>query len=215
MAHLSKDPGLVAAFEQGLDVHRSTAAEVFGVPLEQVTPELRRRAKAINFGLMYGMSAFGLAQQLGIESKEAQEHMKVYFERYPSVQHYMHQARELAAKQGYVETLFGRRVFVPDINSKQVQLRHAAERAAVNAPLQGTAADIIKLAMIRVDQWIKQSQLPVVLIMQVHDELLFEVNESVLDAARTAIVSHMEHAVELSVPLVVDAGVGKNWGEAH
>ena len=196
-------------------MHRSTAAEVFGVPLEQVTPELRRRAKAINFGLMYGMSAFGLAQQLGIESKEAQEHMKVYFERYPSVQHYMHQARELAAKQGYVETLFGRRVFVPDINSKQVQLRHAAERAAVNAPLQGTAADIIKLAMIRVDQWIKQSQLPVVLIMQVHDELLFEVNESVLDAARTAIVSHMEHAVELSVPLVVDAGVGKNWGEAH
>ena len=215
MAHLSKDPGLVAAFEQGLDVHRSTAAEVFGVPLEQVTPELRRRAKAINFGLMYGMSAFGLAQQLGIESKEAQEHMKVYFERYPSVQNYMQQARELAAAHGYVETLFGRRVFVPDINSKQVQLRHAAERAAVNAPLQGTAADIIKLAMIRVDQWIKQSQLPVVLIMQVHDELLFEVNESVLTQARTEIVAHMEHAVELSVPLVVDAGVGKNWGEAH
>ena len=215
MAHLSKDPGLVAAFEQGLDVHQSTAAEVFGVSLDAVTPELRRRAKAINFGLMYGMSAFGLAQQLGIDTKEAQEHMTVYFARYPSVQNYMHQARQLAAQHGYVETLLGRRVFVPDINSKQVSVRHAAERAAVNAPLQGTAADIIKLAMIRVDRWIKHSQLPVVLVMQVHDELLFEVHEQVLEEARSNIVSHMEHAVELSVPLVVDVGIGQNWGEAH
>lgn len=215
MAHLSKDPGLVAAFEQGLDVHQSTAAEVFGVPLNAVTPELRRRAKAINFGLMYGMSPFGLAQQLGIDTKEAQEHMTVYFERYPNVQQYMQQARQLAAQQGYVETLFGRRVFVPDINSKQVSVRHAAERAAVNAPLQGTAADIIKLAMIDVNRWIKESRLPVSLVMQVHDELLFEVNEAVLDGARLSIVSHMEHAASLSVPLVVDVGVGANWGEAH
>lgn len=215
MAHLSKDPGLVAAFEQGLDVHQSTAAEVFGVPLDAVTPELRRRAKAINFGLMYGMSAFGLAQQLGIDTKEAQEHMTVYFERYPSVQQYMQQARQLAAQQGYVETLFGRRVFVPDINSKQVSVRHAAERAAVNAPLQGTAADIIKLAMIHVHRWIKESKLPVSLVMQVHDELLFEVNESVLDEACLNIVNHMEHAANLSVPLVVDVGIGPNWGEAH
>lgn len=215
MAHLSKDPGLVTAFEQGLDVHRSTAAEVFGVSLEAVTPELRRRAKAINFGLMYGMSAFGLSQQLGIDTKEAQEHMKVYFERYPSVQNYMQQARQLAQEHGYVETLFGRRVWVPDINSKQVQLRHAAERAAVNAPLQGTAADIIKLAMIQVAKWIKESRLPVTLVMQVHDELLFEVDSNVLDEARLMIVRHMEHAAKLSVPLVVDVGVGKDWDEAH
>lgn len=215
MAHLSQDPGLVAAFEQGLDVHKSTAAEVFSVPLADVTPELRRRAKAINFGLMYGMSSFGLAQQLAIDRAEAEEHMQVYFERYPSVQAYMHQAREVAARQGYVETLFGRRVFVPEIKSSNIHKKRGAERAAVNAPLQGTAADIIKLAMLNVAQWIADSKTAVRMIMQVHDELIFEVPKAELESAVTQIKSNMESAAQLSVPLIVDVGVGANWDEAH
>lgn len=215
MAHLSKDPGLLKAFEHGLDVHSSTAAEVFGVTLEEVTPELRRRAKAINFGLMYGMSAFGLAQQLGIERDEAEAHMQVYFERYPSVKAYMHQARELAEKQGYVETLFGRRVHVPEIRSKNIHRKRGAERAAVNAPLQGTAADIIKFAMINVEGWLRKSKSKARMLMQVHDELIFEIPEAVLEATKEQIVYHMEHAAELSVPLIVDVGVGVNWDEAH
>lgn len=215
MAHLSKDPGLVNAFEHGLDVHRSTAAEVFGVSLDEVTPELRRRAKAINFGLMYGMSAFGLAQQLGIDRSEAEEHMQVYFERYPNVQNYMHQARELAEKHGYVETLFGRRVFVPEIHSSNIHRKRGAERAAVNAPLQGTAADIIKFAMINVARWIGEGKTGVNMIMQVHDELIFEVPQAELESAREQIKQHMEQATQLSVPLIVDVGVGANWDEAH
>ncbi len=215
MAHLSKDPGLLKAFEQGHDVHSSTAAEVFGVTLEEVTPELRRRAKAINFGLMYGMSAFGLAQQLGIARDEAEAHMQVYFERYPSVKEYMHQARELAEKQGYVETLFGRRVYVPEIRSKNIHRKRGAERAAVNAPLQGTAADIIKFAMINVAHWLHESKSEVCMLMQVHDELIFEIPRDVLDTTKENIIHHMEHAAKLSVPLIVDVGVGANWDEAH
>lgn len=215
MAHLSKDPGLVSAFEQGLDVHKSTAAEVFGVSLEEVTPELRRRAKAINFGLMYGMSSFGLAQQLGIDRGEAEEHMKVYFERYPSVQDYMHQARAVAEKHGYVETLFGRRVYVPEIHSSNIHRKKGAERAAVNAPLQGTAADIIKLAMINVQDWIGAGDTGVQMIMQVHDELIFEVPKAELDDAKQQIKSRMEQATQLSVPLIVDVGVGESWDQAH
>ncbi len=215
MAHLSKDRGLLSAFEQGLDVHQSTAAEVFNVALADVTPELRRRAKAINFGLMYGMSAFGLAQQLGIERSEAQQYMQVYFERYPYVQQYMHQARELAAQQGYVETLFGRRVFVPEISSSNIHKKQGAERAAVNAPLQGTAADIIKLAMLAVQGWIDETRSHVKMIMQVHDELIFEVPKQDIESARAHIKLHMEQAAVLAVPLIVDIGVGANWDEAH
>lgn len=215
MAHLSQDPGLLKAFEEGLDVHQSTAAEVFNVELDAVTPELRRRAKAINFGLMYGMSAFGLAQQLGIDRKEAETHMHVYFEKYPKVKDYMHEARNIAAEQGYVETLFGRRVVIPEINSRHFQRRQAAERAAVNAPLQGTAADIIKKAMINVHQWICDEASDVRMLLQVHDELIFEVPTAQLDVVKPQIVRHMQDAVQLSVPLIVDVGVGQNWDEAH
>lgn len=215
MAHFSKDPGLVAAFEQGLDVHASTAAEVFGVALEDVTPDQRRSAKAINFGLIYGMSSFGLSQQLGISRQDAQQHMDVYFERYPAVHGYMESARADAEKQGYVETLFGHRLYVPDINATNQQRKKAAERAAINAPLQGTAADIIKLAMIAIDQWIAQSGLDVTMIMQVHDELIFDIAENDLDKAKKEIKALMENTVRLSVPLVVDVGVGSNWDEAH
>lgn len=215
MAHLSNDPGLVNAFEKGLDVHRATAAEVFSQPLDAVTPELRRRAKAINFGLMYGMSAFGLSRQLGIDRQEADAHMTTYFERYPKVQEYMQHARELANEQGYVETLFGRRVYIPDIHSSNVMRKRAAERAAVNAPLQGTAADLIKLAMIAVQAWIEAHQLGIHMIMQVHDELIFEVPDTVLETAVPAIKRLMESAATLSIPLIVDVGVGENWDEAH
>lgn len=215
MAHLSQDPGLLKAFEEGLDVHQSTAAEVFNVALDDVTPELRRRAKAINFGLMYGMSAFGLAAQLGIGRKEAEAHMAVYFERYPKVNDYMQQAREIAAEQGYVETLFGRRVVIPEISSRHFQRRQAAERAAVNAPLQGTAADIIKKAMINVDHWIHTAAPDVRMLLQVHDELIFEIPNDQLDGVKHQVVHLMENAVSLSVPLIVDVGIGQNWDEAH
>ncbi len=215
MAHLAQDPGLLEAFNHNLDVHRSTAAEVYGVPLEQVTPEQRRNAKAINFGLMYGMSSFGLAQQLGISREEAQRHMDVYFQQYPRVRHYMEQARVLAAQQGYVKTLFGRRVQVVDIKSTNQFRRLAAERQAINAPLQGTAADIIKLAMICIDRWLKDHNSLARMIMQVHDELVFEVPEKQVKEVSAAICHCMENVIQLSVPLVVDVGVGDNWDEAH
>ncbi|TCK16947.1 DNA polymerase I [Thiogranum longum] len=215
MAHLSGDEGLVQAFAKGEDIHRATAAEVFGIEPDAVTTDQRRSAKAINFGLIYGMSAFGLAKQLGIQRGEAQQYVDLYFERYPGVKAYMESTRELAREQGYVETLFGRRLYLPDIRARNAQRRQAAERTAINAPMQGTAADIIKKAMLSVDEWIKAGICSVKMIMQVHDELVFEVTESDVPAARKEICQHMENAVRLSVPLLVEAGVGGNWDEAH
>ncbi|MEQ1976059.1 DNA polymerase I [Xenorhabdus sp. SGI240] len=215
MAHLSQDKGLLEAFAQGKDIHRATAAEVFGVPLEQVTSEQRRSAKAINFGLIYGMSAFGLSRQLGIPRGEAQRYMDLYFERYPGVLAYMERTRTQAAEQGFVETLEGRRLYLPDIKSRNAMRRKASEREAINAPMQGTAADIIKLAMIAVDNWIISEQPNVRMIMQVHDELVFEVHESELETAGQKIRELMEQSMQLDVPLNVDVGIGDNWEQAH
>lgn len=215
MAHLSQDAGLLQAFKDGLDVHKATAAEVFGVDLDQVEVHQRRSAKAINFGLIYGMSAFGLAKQLDIERGAAQGYINLYFERYPRVKQYMDETRELAREQGYVETLFGRRLYLPDINAKNGQRRQYAERTAINAPMQGTAADIIKLAMLSVDNWIQTDKPAVRMVMQVHDELVFEVENSCLDQAKDTIQQKMSAAATLDVPLIVDVGVGKNWDEAH
>ncbi|PHZ21923.1 DNA polymerase I [Yersinia massiliensis] len=216
MAHLSQDEGLLAAFAAGKDIHRATAAEVFGLPLENVTTEQRRSAKAINFGLIYGMSAFGLARQLNIPRGEAQRYMDLYFERYPGVLEYMERTRKQAADQGYVTTLDGRRLYLPDIHSRNATRRKAAEREAINAPMQGTAADIIKRAMIAVDAWLQQESEPLVrVIMQVHDELVFEVHESVLESAEQKIRELMEQSMQLAVPLKVDVGVGNNWDQAH
>lgn len=216
MAHLSADEGLLQAFSQGLDIHRATAAEVFGAESpEAVTDEQRRSAKAINFGLIYGMSAFGLAKQLGIGRQEAQEYVTVYFGRYPGVKAFMDRTREQAHEDGFVETLFGRRLYLPEINSRNGMRRAAAERTAINAPMQGTAADIIKRAMIRMDAWLMEAQPPVRMIMQVHDELVFEVRADQLEPVKTKIRNIMEAAAELAVPLVVDVGVGDNWEEAH
>ncbi len=216
MAHLSADEGLVTAFDAGADVHRATAAEVFGVAPEQVTGEQRRSAKAINFGLIYGMSAFGLARQLGIARGAAQEYIELYFARYPGVKAYMETTREQAREHGYVETVFGRRLYLPDIKSRNQQRRAAAERTAINAPMQGTAADIIKRAMIGLHEWItSQDALEITMIMQVHDELVFEIAEADVEQARTPIIEAMVGAAELQVPLVVDIGVGSHWDEAH
>ena len=215
MAHLSGDKNLLKAFEQGQDVHRATAAEVFGVNLAQVTTDQRRSAKAINFGLIYGMSAFGLAKQLNIGRKQAAEYIELYFQRYPGVQDYMNQVRHSAAEKGYVETHFGRRLYLPEINSRNGMLRQAAERTAINAPMQGTAADIIKLAMISVDNWLRNQKLKSRMIMQVHDELVLEVPESEHQQVIIGIKECMEHAASLQVKLVVDVGVGNNWDEAH
>ena len=215
MAHLSEDPSLLGAFDAGQDIHRATAAEVFGVATEQVTADMRRSAKAINFGLIYGMSAFGLARQLSIGRKQAAEYIELYFERYPGVQSYMNNIRHAAAEQGYVETAFGRRLYLPEINSRNGMRRQAAERTAINAPMQGTAADIIKLAMIHVDDWLQQSGLQSRMIMQVHDELVLEVPESELELVKQGLNERMENAASLRVPLVVDVGVGDNWDEAH
>ncbi|CNL42831.1 DNA polymerase I [Yersinia frederiksenii] len=216
MAHLSQDKGLLAAFAAGKDIHRATAAEVFGLPLEKVTNEQRRSAKAINFGLIYGMSAFGLARQLNIPRGEAQRYMDLYFERYPGVLEYMERTRKQAADQGYVTTLDGRRLYLPDIHSRNATRRKAAEREAINAPMQGTAADIIKRAMIAVDAWLQQELEPKVrVIMQVHDELVFEVHESVLESAEQKVRELMEQSMQLAVPLKVDVGVGDNWDQAH
>jgi DNA polymerase-1 len=215
MAHFSGDPNLRLAFAENADVHRHTAAEVFGVALDAVSADQRRSAKAINFGLIYGMSAFGLAKQLGVDRTLAQRYIDTYFERYPGVKAFMDQSRETARQKGYVETLMGRRLYVPDIRSRNGQNRQYAERTAINAPMQGTAADIIKAAMIAVDNWIEFSEVPVRIIMQVHDELVFEVAEDFIDEARDTICSLMAGAAELSVPLLVDVGVGDNWDEAH
>ena len=215
MAHLSADRGLVQAFARGDDIHRATAGDVFGVEPMFVTDDLRRRAKAINFGLIYGMSAFGLARQLGIDRGEAQQYIDRYFERYPGVKQYMERTRAMAHDQGYVETVFGRRLMLPDIHAKQAPVRQAAERAAINAPMQGTAADIIKRAMIAVWAWLDHSDVPCRLLLQVHDELVFEVDSRAIDAARAGIRTAMESAAELSVPLVVEMGHGRSWFEAH
>ena len=215
MAHLSEDPSLLKAFAEGQDIHRATAAEVFAVATEQVTADMRRSAKAINFGLIYGMSAFGLARQLNIGRKQAAEYIELYFQRYPGVQSYMNNIRHTAAEQGYVETAFGRRLYLPEINSKNGMRRQAAERTAINAPMQGTAADIIKLAMIHVDDWLQNSDLQSRIIMQVHDELVLEVPDTELDAVKQGLNDLMENAASLLVPLVVDVGVGDNWDEAH
>lgn len=220
MAHLSADKGLVKAFADELDVHRATAAEVFELELDDVTPDQRRSAKAINFGLMYGMSAFGLAKQLGIGRGEAQEYVNLYFDRYPGVKAYMDDIREMASAQGYVETVFGRRLYLPEINARNAQRRQYAERTAINAPMQGTAADIIKKAMIGVHAWLHKDLAPkekpaARMIMQVHDELVFEVDKDKIDPVRDTVIEIMNGAATLSVPLKVDAGVGKNWDEAH
>jgi DNA polymerase-1 len=216
MAHLSADEGLLHAFADGADIHRATAAEVFGMPPEAITADQRRSAKAINFGLIYGMSAFGLARQLGIARGAAQEYIDLYFARYPGVRAYMEATRRQAREQGYVETVFGRRLYLPDIKASNSQRRSAAERTAINAPMQGTAADIIKRAMIRLHGWIKsQHTLDMIMIMQVHDELVFEVSESQVDEAGGRVRKLMVDAADLKVPLVVDIGSGRNWDEAH
>ncbi len=234
MAHLSADAGLLDAFQRGDDIHRATAAEIFNTTPISVTAEQRRRAKAINFGLIYGMSAFGLAKQLSVGRHEAQEYIDLYFSRYPGVLAYMDRMRESARADGYVETIFGRRLYLPEINARNAQRRQYAERAAINAPMQGSAADIIKMAMLKTSAWLKiESPLgaecplgaeypsgnngpgDVTMVMQVHDELVFEVTEERLEAAREGIRSCMSDAAKLAVPLVVDIGSGKNWDEAH
>ncbi|MDQ1362264.1 MAG: polymerase [Pseudomonadota bacterium] len=215
MAHLSGDAGLLKAFAEGRDIHRATAAEVFGLQLDDVTTDQRRAAKAINFGLIYGMSAFGLAKQLGIGRNEAQAYVEMYFARYPGVKDYMDNTRQRAHETGYVETLFGRRLYLPDINSRNGQLRQYAERTAINAPMQGTAADIIKRAMITLDKALQASQLNVRMVMQVHDELVFEVAENQIEALREMVIRDMQSAAQLKVPLIVETGVGNNWDEAH
>lgn len=215
MAHLSNDEGLLTAFANGIDVHTATAAEVFGVSIEDVEPNMRRSAKAINFGLIYGMSAFGLAKQLGIGRNQAQEYVDLYFERYPGVKAYMDNTRADAADAGYVETIFGRRLYLPDIKAKNAPRRQHAERTAINAPMQGTAADIIKKAMIKVDAWLATQEFDAKMIMQVHDELVLEVKTEQLEAFSAKLKEIMEDAAKLAVPLIVEVGSGKNWGEAH
>ncbi|MEM7500698.1 MAG: DNA polymerase I [Pseudomonadota bacterium] len=215
MAHLSGDPGLLGAFADGRDIHQATAAEVFEVELDDVSTNQRRSAKAINFGLMYGMSAFGLAKQLGIARGEAQEYVDLYFERYPGVKRFMDATRDKARDAGYVETVFGRRLYLPDINNRNAQRRQYAERSAINAPMQGTAADIIKRAMISVFSWLTEERIGARMIMQVHDELVFEIETDAVDAVRVRVVELMSAAATLDVPLVVDAGIGSNWDEAH
>lgn len=215
MAHLAQDEGLLHAFRNDLDVHRATAAEVFGVQLENVTTDMRRSAKAINFGLIYGMSAFGLAKQIGVDRKQSQAYVDRYFARYPGVLNYMERTRAQAAEQGFVETIFGRRLYLPDINAKNQSLRKGAERMAINAPMQGTAADIIKKAMVAVNGWLDESGLDARVILQVHDELVLEVREDLVEQISEQIRPHMSGAAELAVPLLVEVGVGNNWDEAH
>ena len=215
MAHLSGDAGLLKAFESGQDIHRATAAEVFGLKPDAVSDDRRRAAKAINFGLIYGMSAYGLAKQLSIGRGEAQEYVDLYFSRYPGVKRFMDETRVLAREQGYVETVFGRRLYLPEIKSKNPQLRQYAERTAINAPMQGTAADIIKRAMIAVQKWLDESKVHARMVMQVHDELVFEVEQGALASVEKEVPLLMSGAAKLKVPLVVDVGTGNNWQEAH
>lgn len=215
MAHLSQDTGLCKAFALDLDVHRATAAEILGIPLEEVSHEQRQRAKAINFGLIYGMSAFGLAKRVGLTREEAQSYIKAYFERYPGVKNYMDAMRKQAQEFGFVETIFGRRLYMPDIKAKNFMVRAAAERAAINAPMQGSAADIMKIAMIDVNAWLQTSNVPANMIMQVHDELVFEVKQEHVEVVAKQVKNLMENAVQLHVPVIVHAGIGNNWDEAH
>lgn len=215
MAHLSQDDRLLEAFRTGADVHRATAAEILGIALDSVTDEQRRAAKAVNFGLIYGMSAFGLGRQLGIDRAAAQEYVDLYFARYPGVKSFMDDTKDSARAAGFVETIFGRRLYLPEINARNAQHRQYAERTAINAPMQGTAADIIKRAMIAVDAWIIDEQAPATLIMQVHDELVLEVDEEALESVSERVRALMAQAAELTVPLVVDVGCGANWDEAH
>jgi DNA polymerase-1 len=215
MAHISGDEGLLAAFARGDDIHRATAAEIFGREPREVTAEERRYAKTINFGLIYGMSAFGLAQQLGLERATAQAYIDSYFARYPGVARYMESTRQTAREQGYVETVFGRRLWLPEIRAGNQGRRAGAERAAINAPMQGTAADLIKLAMIAVQKWIDDERLGGRLVMQVHDELVLEVPEAELKRVKGELPALMSGVASLRAPLVVDIGVGRNWDEAH
>ncbi|QNP39567.1 DNA polymerase I [Lysobacter solisilvae (ex Woo and Kim 2020)] len=215
MAHLSEDAGLLRAFESGADIHRATAAEVFGKSLDEVSGNERRAAKAINFGLMYGMSAFGLARNLGIARGEAQDYIALYFSRYPGVRDFMERTRQQARDRGFVETVFGRRLYLENINARNQGLRAGAERAAINAPMQGTAADIIKRAMVDVDDWLEAHRSQALMVLQVHDELVFEVDAGFVDTLRTEVSARMAAAAQLRVPLVVDSGVGENWGQAH
>ncbi len=215
MAHLSSDPTLIKAFIEEKDIHRSTAAEVFNISIDDVTNGQRRSAKAINFGLMYGMSPFGLSKQLGISRGEAQEYVDMYFDRYPGVKSYMDNIRETARENGFVETVFGRRLYLPEINARNVNRRQYAERTAINAPMQGTAADIIKNAMISIHAWLQEGNSGANMIMQVHDELVFEIKKNKIESAKHKIENLMNEAAILSVPLKVDIGVGKNWDEAH
>jgi DNA polymerase-1 len=215
MAHLSGDESLLQAFAEDRDIHQATAAEVFGIPAGAVSADQRRSAKAINFGLIYGMSAFGLARQLGIGRGDAQRYVDLYFERYPGVKRYMDETRRLARETGFVETVFGRRLYLPEIQSRNQALRQYAERSAINAPMQGTAADIIKRAMIDVDTWLQESRIAARLIMQVHDELVLEVADELIEVARVELRNRMAAGAELKVPLKVDIGVGRNWDEAH
>ena len=215
MAHLSRDEGLQKAFAAEQDIHAATAAEVFETEFSDVNADQRRSAKAVNFGLMYGMSAFGLAKQLKVKRGEAQEYIDLYFDRYPGVRTFMDGIKEQAREQGYVETVFGRRLYLPEINARNGQRRQYAERTAINAPMQGTAADIIKRAMLTVQSWLLSSKTDARMIMQVHDELVFEVAENFVDDIRDTVVALMEDAADLSVALKVDAGSGSNWDEAH
>jgi DNA polymerase-1 len=215
MAHLSGDEGLLRAFAEGRDVHEATAAEMFGVDPAAVTADQRRAAKAINFGLMYGMSAFGLAARLDVGRNEAQAYIDRYFDRYPGVRRYMDDTRARARELGYVETVEGRRLYLPEIRSRNKQQQQYAERAAINAPMQGTAADIIKRAMIAVDAWIRETSAPATLVMQVHDELVLEVQSVAVESVRSRVTDLMTAAARLRVPLEVGVGVGRNWDEAH
>jgi DNA polymerase-1 len=214
MSHISQDPALLSAFERNLDIHQATAAEVLELKLEEVTSEQRRSAKAINFGLIYGMSSFGLAAQLGVDRNTAQDYINLYFKRYPQVKNYMDNTRIQAHAQGFVETLSGRRLYLPDINSSQIMRQKAAERAAINAPLQGTAADIIKRAMISINRWLREENIDAKMIMQVHDELVLEVSDKHVDSVMEAVRQHMMQAAQLKIPLLVSISSGDNWDAA-
>ena len=215
MAHLSRDRGLLSAFSSDEDIHRATASDVFNIPLEEVNLQQRRSAKAINFGLIYGMSAFGLAKQLNVSLSDAQHYVDRYFQKYPGVKTYMEETQSLADEKGYVETIFGRRLYLPDIRAGNAIVRKAAQRAAINAPMQGSAADIIKRAMIDIDHWLALDELDARMLLQVHDELVFEVLEDDLDLLAEGVKFRMITAASLDVPLVVDIGVGDNWDQAH
>ena len=215
MAHLSEDEGLITAFKNDDDIHKITASEVYNIDLKDITKEQRRSAKAINLGLIYGMSAFGLARQLGINRSEAQKYVNLYFEKYPKVKEYMDETKNFARENGFVSTIHGRRLYLPEINSKNHQRKMYAERSAINAPMQGSAADIIKLAMISVDEWLKKSLSDAKIIMQVHDELVLETNKKQINEIAEQVKTLMEGAAKISVPLKVDYGFGNNWDEAH